>query len=88
MRTVILLALVSTLATACQNSCQQVCVRMADYAEECGLTVSGGELAECIEEQSDVEREDIQVCQNFGELVTIRSEWSCDDMTSYWPAVP
>lgn len=66
----------------CQNPCQSLCVRMADYAGECGFSVSDADVDACIEEQSDPE--DPSVCRDFGTADQIREEWTCEDMGVYF----
>ncbi|MEQ1500775.1 MAG: hypothetical protein ABMB14_01025 [Myxococcota bacterium] len=69
----------------CRNACQQVCVHMADYAEECGQSVSDAEIDACIERQSqDLEKDDLNACQDFGDLEVIRTQWACEDLADYW----
>ncbi len=74
-------ALMGVLA-GCQNPCQQLCVRMADYAEECAFTVSDADLDACIEAQSPPE--DPAVCRDFGNAAQIREEWTCEDLGIYF----
>lgn len=71
-----------TLVSACQTPCQRVCVRMADYAEECGFTVSDAELEVCLDEQADAP--DQGACRRAGDPLTIRSEWTCDDLQVFF----
>lgn len=85
------LAVVAALASlgGCRNACQDICVRMADYAtEECGFTVSDAELGSCLDEQGQVSADDRKVCRDFGDSTTIRDEWSCEDLGEYWNAPP
>lgn len=70
----------------CRNACQDLCVRMANYAEECGFTVPDAELDACLEEQADAE--DRAVCRDFGSPQAIRDEWTCAEMGEYWNATP
>lgn len=77
-----IIALFVVLAAGCHNPCQQLCVRMADYAEECGFTVPDSEVDACIEEQA--KPDDKQVCRDFGDAETIRDEWSCEELAAYF----
>jgi hypothetical protein len=73
------------LAAGCRNACQEICVRMADYAEECELPVSDGEIDACLERHSaNVEKEDLAACQDFGDGEVIRAQWSCEELGRYW----
>lgn len=75
--------IVAVLANAgCHNACQRLCVRMKDYAEECGQTVSDAELTECLDARAD-EGEN-NVCRDFGSADILRNEWTCDDIAIYW----
>lgn len=66
----------------CRNPCQSLCVRMMDYAEECGYSVSDADLDACVEEQSDPA--DPSVCRTFGTADQLRDEWTCEDMGVYF----
>jgi hypothetical protein len=68
----------------CNNACQEICGRMARYAEECGVAVSDGEIDACIERQSTAEGEDLKACRQFGDPETIRQQWTCDELSTYW----
>jgi uncharacterized Fe-S cluster-containing MiaB family protein len=85
MRQASLLIVALLAAAGCRNSCQQICVRMADYADECGFSVPDDQLAACIDEQaSGLEKEDRQACRDFGTPEAIRNEWTCDELARYW----
>lgn len=72
----------------CQNACQEICGRMAEYAtDECGLPVSDDEIGACVERQSSgLEHEDLAACRDFGDAEVIRAQWSCEDLSDYWAA--
>lgn len=58
---------------------------MAAYAEECGFEVGSDEIAACRRAQAgDSSREDRAICRESGDGATIREEWSCDDVESYF----
>lgn len=81
-RTLAILLGLPLFAAACQTPCQRVCIRMADYAEECGFTVSDAELQTCLDEQADAP--DQGACRRAGDPQTIRSEWTCDDLAVFF----
>lgn len=84
-RTAVFLLALATLATGCQNNCQQICVRMADYATECGFTVPDAELDTCIDDFAKIEtKEDRQTCSEYGDATTLRNQWTCDELEIYW----
>lgn len=73
------------LLSSCNNSCQTLCVRLAKYADECGYPVTQAELTACIDEQAGSEsRDDRATCREFGDVETLRAQWTCDDMAIYW----
>lgn len=73
------------LGAGCRNACADLCVRMADYATECGFSVSDAEIDQCIEEQNaDLTAEERDACQEFGQAEVLRAQWSCDDLAVYW----
>ena len=75
------------LLTACKNDCQDVCMEMAAYAEECGFTVSDDEIDACLGEQKEASDASLDVCDEMGGAETIRDEWPCDEMALYWGSV-
>lgn len=72
------------LGAGCSNACESLCVRMADYAEECGYLVLESELTECVDAQNLAPEEDLEACKDFNDPVTLRREWACEDMEVYW----
>lgn len=78
----LLVALV--LVTGCRNPCQQVCVELRDYAEECGFVVADTEFTSCLEAQKKPEDADKEFCRDYGDSTTIREEWGCEDLADYW----
>jgi hypothetical protein len=71
---------------ACRNSCQQVCVEMAKYAEdECGLTVPDEQIDACIDAQAgDASRDNRGVCRDYGNPSSIEQEWGCEELADYF----
>ena len=77
----------SRVVGGCHNSCQQICSKMRKYAEECGISVSQDELSACFERQAGSEsKPDRPICREYGDLDTIKQEWSCEDVEDYWMA--
>ena len=75
---------IAVLASGCHNACQKTCKEMAEYAEECGFTVSDDALKDCYKGQAgSASREDRAVCREFSDGDTIRQEWSCEDLEDY-----
>ncbi len=89
MRAHMLLATLIALTTAaCDNSCQQVCDRMARYASDCDLDVTSDDIKECKAAQAGAEsRDDRAVCREYNGSSTIRDEWECDDVRAYFGLV-
>lgn len=80
-----LILFASVLLGGCQNSCQQVCSRMAKFAEDCGHDVGGDQIQACIDGQAGTaSAEDRQTCREFGSLSAIEEEWTCDDVGVYF----
>lgn len=69
---------------SCDNACQDLCVEMADYAEECGISVDAEELTACQSAQAEADRAAKRQCRTQGDAETLRTEWSCEDLASYW----
>lgn len=68
---------------ACNNPCQALCVTLADYARECGVTWEEAEITACINRQSNPGRESLRTCRDFGAPDRVRDEWACDDVLLY-----
>lgn len=69
----------------CHNSCQRLCTRMADYADECGLEVTDDDLASCIDAQAGAaSRDDRPACREYNDEDALREEWTCADLEDYW----
>ena len=69
--------------SACGNPCQQVCPAMADYARECGLSVSEGDILTCkAQYQGGVSDETLDVCREFSDPSKMREWWTCDDVAA------
>lgn len=71
------------LVEGCGNACQTMCVRMAEYSEECGNTVTDAEIDACMDEMASVERSDIQTCEAYNTPDAIRREWACEDINLF-----
>jgi len=80
------IAWVAVLAGAsCDSPCQDLCQKMADYAEECKLSVTDAEISSCVDRMGQDQTSDSrQACRNFGDPEVIRAQWSCDDLAAYW----
>ena len=72
----------------CHNSCQALCVRLANVAEaDCGISVPAEDLADCIERQAGSEsRSDRKTCRTSNAKSEIRDEWTCEDMAYFFGA--
>lgn len=81
MRAALLLAAVAL--SGCDNSCQTLCVNMAQYSEECGRSVSDSELQACIDAFEDPSAEEQQACRDFGQPDVIAREWTCEDVNLF-----
>jgi hypothetical protein len=76
-----LLALAALLGlSGCQNSCQQLCSTMKDYAEECGLTVSDDEYDTCVSGYGEATDDQLATCDAHNDADSLREWWSCDDL--------
>lgn len=80
------LGLAGWVLSGCNNACQDLCKNMADYAADCNFNVSDAEVDACIERQSAAEGDDLKTCRQFGDPETLRSQWTCQDLETYWTA--
>jgi hypothetical protein len=69
--------------SGCDNSCQNLCVQMADFSEECEAPVGAAELEACIDDFADATSEDLAICRDYGSGDVVRRQWTCDDLTLY-----
>lgn len=85
-------ALVAALLTAsaglsgCDNPCQALCVKMADFRAECGTAATDAEVATCVEDFDAVTPDESRACRDFGSAEVLRREWTCDDV-NLWRSV-
>lgn len=82
MRTPLLL-LGTALLWGCDNSCQALCVQMAEFSAECGRTISDAELETCMDDFASPAAEERQSCRDFGNPDVLRREWTCDDLNLF-----
>lgn len=78
-----LVALLALLPLAgCGNPCQDLCSQLADYAAECGLTVSPDEVAQCRSDYAtpNLDEGEAQTCADANNPDYIREWWTCDDL--------
>jgi len=74
----LLLAIV--VLTGCGNPCQDICVEMSRYADDCGLTVDRDALLTCRDAQAEPTEDELGACQEWSDPDTIREWWSCEDL--------
>ncbi len=73
------------MAPGCQGPCQQICGRMASYAEECGHEVSSEEIETCRASlRGEASRADRPICRDHGSDRALREAWTCDDLEIYF----
>lgn len=78
----------STLLASCDNSCQQICDRMARYAEECDIEVSKEDIQACKDAQAGSNSsEDRAACRENNSGSDIRDEWECSELRAYFNEV-
>lgn len=75
----------TALTAGCDNSCQQICDRMANYAEDCGIDVSREDVQACKDAQAgSASRDDRAVCRENNGRSDIRDEWDCEEVGAYF----
>lgn len=67
---------------ACNSPCQRVCVRMAEYADECGFAVSDAELDACLDDEFSSDAE--STCRQTGDPQILRDQLSCEDLRVFF----
>lgn len=68
--------------SACNTPCQRLCVRMADYATECGVNVSDAAIDACLDDQAQSDNQG--ACRSAGDADTLRREWDCNDVAVFF----
>jgi len=59
------------LLTGCQNTCQQLCLDMADYAEsDCDQTFKDTEMDSCLEKYSEASEKELDTCATYGDKIS------------------
>jgi hypothetical protein len=79
-----LVLVVAAGSAGCRNACQEICGRMANYAEDCGIEVDDEDIDACIDEQADAESETLKSCRQNGSAEDIRNTWDCDTLLEYF----
>lgn len=71
-------------AAGCGNPCQQLCVEMARYAEECELEVDKNDILVCRDElgRGALTDAELQTCADWGDPDAIREWWTCEDLAA------
>lgn len=65
---------------ACQNTCQQMCTTMADYAIECELNATEADVKACQEAYASATPELQATCAEAGDPDQLREWWSCAEL--------
>lgn len=67
---------------ACNNPCQQICVEMAKYADECGYTVDKAEISACQDRyvSSALDEATLAQCQDRSDPAALREWWTCENL--------
>jgi hypothetical protein len=75
---IVLLAALS----GCGNPCQDLCTDMADYATECGYTVTADDIQGCRDQyaSANLTPESVAACSENSDPEAMREWWSCDDV--------
>lgn len=73
---IVLVALASILG--CGNACQDLCSAMADYAEECGLKVSGEDVSACESAKATADEAELAECDAASDADELRKRWTCE----------
>jgi hypothetical protein len=69
--------LLAALLGGCNNPCQQLCLEIADYASECGYTVSSEDLSTCRSAYAGTDQG--EACATSLDA-DVREWWTCDDV--------
>jgi hypothetical protein len=75
---------IATLFVAgCDNSCQNLCVQIADYAETCGDPFGAAQVATCIDDYASSTSDELATCRVYGSGDVVERQWTCDDVNLY-----
>lgn len=81
--TPVVLFVITMSSSGCNNACQEICGRMANYMEDCNLPVSDSEIDTCLEEQAEATSEELKTCRQNGSAGDIRATWTCEVLSEY-----
>lgn len=70
--------------SGCGNPCPAVCDEMANYARDCGFTVTDAEIESCMDTQSSADADARSVCRDFGDRTVLRTTWDCIEIGRYY----
>ena len=82
MSTCILTIAAFTFSSGCRNSCQQICLDMESFAEECGYQFTDEMKSECMQNQGKKTGEEKSACRDA--LPVLTTEWTCEDLEVYF----
>ena len=71
-----------TLSGGCRNSCQQLCIDMEAFAEECGYQFTDEMKRECMQNQGQKNGDEKSACNEAKPLLD--AEWTCEDLEVYF----
>lgn len=75
------------LGAGCRNSCQDLCVEIADFAaDQCGLEFPDAQLDQCIADHksSTLEKGEAGTCRDG--VGNVADEWDCEEIQAYFDA--
>lgn len=68
------------LLVGCKTECQKLCQDMADYADECGLTISDEDLDACLQANSRKATSEEQRAECEANRPNLKEEWTCEEV--------
>ncbi len=71
-------------SVACRNECQELCLDMADLADECGQGWSEDAIDTCLETyaSSNISKTEREICEE--QRPYLQDEWNCDWLAEYF----
>lgn len=72
----------------CDNPCQQLCDELANYAADCGYTVSPDQVEGCKADYAKADLDDgvLQSCADHNDPDALREWWTCEDVAENFSA--
>ena len=78
----VLMAILLFFGSGCNNPCQNLCLDIRDFAQDCGEPFTHQDLSECLQNQGKKTKEEKQYCAEASPL--LEEKWTCDNLEVFF----